>query len=71
MKNEIVTLFDQYIDRVATANDNQRVHQDLSPRGSSEGSKEKDNSQRVHLEGIPPSVEVLVPVSKNDPSRQE
>ena len=69
--NKIVKLFDQYSDRVDTANDNQSVHQDLSPRGSSEGSKEKDNSQRVHLEDIPPSVEVLVPVSNNDPSRQE
>ena len=71
VKNEIVTLFDQYIDRVATGNDNQNAHQDLSQRGSSEGSKEKDNSQRVNLEDIPPSVEVLVPTSSNDYQIQE
>ena len=71
VKNEIVTLFDQYIDRVATGNDNQNAHQDLSQRGSSEGSKEKDNSQRVHPEDIPPSVEVLVPTSSNDYPIQE
>ena len=71
VKNEIVTLFDQYTDRVATSNDNQNGHQDLSPRGSSEGSKEKDNSQRVHPEDIPPSVEVLVPTSSNDYPIQE
>ena len=71
VKNEIVTLFDQYIDRVATGNDNQNAHQDLSQRGSSEGSKEKDNSQRVNLEDIPPSEEVLVPTSSNDYQIQE
>ena len=71
VKNEIVTLFDQYIGRVATGNDNQNAHQDLSPRGSSVGSKEKDNSQRVHPEDIPPSVEVLVPTSSNDYPIQE
>ena len=71
VKNEIVTLFDQYIDRVATGNDNQNAHQDLSQRGSSEGSEEKDNSQRVNLEDIPPSVEVLVPTSSNDYPIQE
>ena len=71
VRNEIVTLFDQYIDRVATGNDNQNAHQDISQRGSSEGSKEKDNSQRVHPEDIPPSVEVLVPTSSNDYPKQE
>ena len=71
VRNEIVTLFDQYIDRVATGNHNQNAHQDLSQRGSSEGSKEKDNSQRVHPEDIPPSVEVLVPTSSNDYPKQE
>ena len=71
VKNEIVTLFDQYIDRVATGNDNQNAHQGLSQRGSSEGSKEKDNSQRVHPEDIPPSVEVLVPTSSDDYPIQE
>ena len=71
VKNEIVTLFDQYIDRVATGNDNQNAHQDLSQRGSSEGSKEKNNSQRVQPEDIPPSVEVLVPTSSNDYPIQE
>ena len=69
--NKIVTLFDQYLGRVATGNDNQNAHQDLLPRGSSEGSKEKDNSQRVHPEDIPPSVEVLVPISSNDYPIQE
>ena len=71
VKNEIVTLFDQYIDRVATGNDNQNAHQDLSQRGSSEGSKEMDNSQRGHPEDIPPSVEILVPTSSNDYPIQE
>ena len=71
MNNKIVTLFDRYFDRVATGNDNQNAHQDLSPRGSSEGSKERDNSQRVHPEDIPPSVEVLVPTSSNDYPIQE
>ena len=71
VKNEIVTLFDQYINRVATGNENQNAHQDLSPRGSSEGSKEKDNSQRVRPEDIPPSVEVLVPTFSNDYPIQE
>ena len=66
-----MTLFDQYFDRVATGNDNQNAYQNLSPRGSSEGSKEKDNSQRVHPEDIQPSVEVLGPVSNYDTPRQE
>ena len=67
----MVTLFDQYVDRVATGNDNQNAYQDLSPRGSIEGSKEKDNSQRVHLEDIPHSLGALVPLSNNDSPRQE